>query len=239
MIKSVGLLAMFALVSSVGACGNDQDRDAEASGGQGNGDGSGGGSGASVGSGGAPIGTGGFSSGTGGVVQRCDSTLPIGSGGGVYTINCPEWMGEGITSDVPPGEDGVLDVSCSGGGQGGEGGESSTDDLPLLGQLCTTARTISETTLIDCLRETLDDPCSQTQEDAVYDCLFTLKPCVQDEPECAELLTQCPSLDASLCHWGMLSAKNSGRVAEVRQCMLGKGRGETCDDAFLRCQWGI
>lgn len=221
-----GALVCFGLLWSAGACGENQEADRQNDG---------------RGSGGARSGTGGALSGSGGSPGECNQDLSPGDGGAIYIPNCPEWIGEptSLGESAPEDQLGPLNVNCSAGGHGGDGGESSSSERPLLEKLCKTAIALHDQPLIECLHETLSSPCSPEHESEVRDCLYALKPCRPNETQCTELIQECPELNESLCFWGMRTAEEYGRADEVRQCMAAKPSGEACDDAFLRCQWGL
>lgn len=186
------------------------------------------------GSGGNPPGEGGSA---GDRNQECDPTL-TGSGGFVYVSECPEWLGTSTFPDGGPVAE-TLPATCGEGGQGGMGG--GPGDVPALRRLCEAESDVSLNEvrpILYCLRDLVEDACAADHEAQVRGCLTRPPACEPDDASraCDDLRETCSSLGLDTCWWGMKAARNPEHVTT---CFEDARAGESCDERFLRCAWGL
>lgn len=223
--SSVG--AMVVATAVAGGCGETADpRPDDGSGGSASGgaDGSASGGADAQGSGGVD---GSASGGKNGEVD-CQ-VLSLGSGGSPYLANCPEWFGQGGEG----GEGGAAPLTCS-------SDEDENGVEPALARACATVGTIYfEQHLVKCLQPLAEEPCASDHEQKVRACFAAKKPCGGEIEECAPLADACPALSPGLCYWGMSEARAAKRDDELAECFADQKDGESCDDTFFRCAWGL
>jgi hypothetical protein len=155
--------------------------------------------------------------------------LSLGSGGAIYLDNCPQWFAQG-------GEGGTATESlCAAEGEGGGAGTE-----PALALACAKVESIQfEQHLVKCLQPLAEDLCADDHDQKVRACFAAKKPCGAEIEECGPLSAGCSSLSPGLCYWGMSEAKARERDDELTSCFAEPRQGESCDDTFFRCAWGL
>ena len=193
---------------------------------------------ASEGTGGSQQGQG-AASGTGGsktsLDQTCDAALN-GVGGAIYLEECRGWLDQ--TPNALGEVRAPLAVTCLDGVA--LGSEDPSGAKPALRVACeadSNPDLNGAHNVYHCVAPLLDNPCAEGHEDAVRDCLSQPYPCKPSLAEmgCDSIVGECPDLEPSVCFWAMSAGDRSAIVS----CLETEQQGETCEDRFMRCAWGL